>query len=64
MLTQILLCICAVICLYLSYRYAVGRPAGFPPGVYGEDVFSDFVEINFLHLNAIKSFKCLICPLL
>lgn len=34
MLTEILLCICAVVCLYLSYRYAVGRPEGFPPGEY------------------------------
>ncbi|CAD6992780.1 unnamed protein product [Ceratitis capitata] len=62
MLIQILLCICAVICLYLSYRYAVGRPAGFPPGppripLFGSYLFMMMANAKYLHKGVLKFSK-------
>jgi len=34
MITAILLAVCTAVFLFLSYRYAVGRPCGFPPGSF------------------------------
>ncbi|XP_054747740.1 probable cytochrome P450 304a1 [Anastrepha obliqua] len=62
MLTEILLCICAVICLYLSYSYAVGRPEGFPPGppripLFGSYLFMMLADMKYLHKGVLKFSK-------
>ncbi|XP_039948484.1 probable cytochrome P450 304a1 [Bactrocera tryoni] len=62
MLTEILLCICAVVCLYLSYRYAVGRPEGFPPGppripFFGSYLFMMLANAKYLHKGVLKFSK-------
>ncbi|XP_036324622.1 probable cytochrome P450 304a1 [Rhagoletis pomonella] len=62
MLTGILFCICAVICLYLSYRYAVSRPEGFPPGpprlpLFGSYLFMMLANKKYLHKGVLKFSK-------
>ncbi|XP_067616610.1 probable cytochrome P450 304a1 [Eurosta solidaginis] len=62
MLTQVLLLICAVICLYISYRYAVGRPDGFPPGppripIFGSYLFMMMLNAKYLHKSVLKFSK-------
>uniref|UniRef100_W8BF24 Putative cytochrome P450 304a1 n=2 Tax=Ceratitis capitata TaxID=7213 RepID=W8BF24_CERCA len=62
MLTAILVFICAVICLYLSYRYAVGRPEGFPPGppripFFGSYLFMMMANKKYLHKGVLKFSK-------
>ncbi|XP_017464536.1 PREDICTED: probable cytochrome P450 304a1 [Rhagoletis zephyria] len=62
MLTEILLCISAVICLYFSYRYAVGRPEGFPPGppripLFGSYLLMMLANAKYLHKGVLKFSK-------
>nr|ARG41840.1 cytochrome P450 CYP304A1 [Bactrocera dorsalis] len=62
MLTEILLCICTVFSLYLSYRYAVGRPEGFPPGppripLFGSYLFMMLANKKYLHKGVLKFTK-------
>uniref|UniRef100_A0A034V211 Putative cytochrome P450 304a1 n=1 Tax=Bactrocera dorsalis TaxID=27457 RepID=A0A034V211_BACDO len=62
MLTEILLFICAVVCLCLSYRYAVGRPEGFPPGppripFFGSYLFMMLANAKYLHKGVLKFSK-------
>ncbi|XP_053946868.1 probable cytochrome P450 304a1 isoform X1 [Anastrepha ludens] len=62
MLTEILLSICAVISLYLCYRYAVSRPEGFPPGppripLFGSYLFMMLADKKYLHKGVLKFTK-------
>ncbi|XP_030371694.1 probable cytochrome P450 304a1 [Scaptodrosophila lebanonensis] len=62
MLTEILLLISALVFLYLSYQYAVGRPVGFPPGppripVFGSYLFLMLVNHKYLHKAALAISK-------
>ncbi|XP_064552926.1 probable cytochrome P450 304a1 [Drosophila montana] len=58
MLTALLLALCSIIFLYLSYKYAVGRPAGFPPGpprlpIFGSYLFMLLIDYKYLHKAAL-----------
>ncbi|EDV49299.1 probable cytochrome P450 304a1 [Drosophila erecta] len=58
MITEILLAICTAVFLCLSYRYAVGRPSGFPPGppripMFGSYLFMLIINFKYLHKAAL-----------
>ncbi|XP_034659890.1 probable cytochrome P450 304a1 [Drosophila subobscura] len=58
MLTELLLTICTGAFLYLSYRYAVGRTVGFPPGppripFFGSYLFLLLLNYKYLHKAAL-----------
>ncbi|XP_030559401.1 probable cytochrome P450 304a1 [Drosophila novamexicana] len=58
MLTALLLVLCSIIFLYLSYKYAVGRPSGFPPGpprlpIFGSYLFMLLIDYKYLHKAAL-----------
>ncbi|XP_034485747.1 probable cytochrome P450 304a1 [Drosophila innubila] len=62
MLTVLLLIICAIVFLYLSYKYAVDRPKGFPPGpprlpVFGSYLFLLLINYKYLHKAALTLSK-------
>ncbi|KAH8383766.1 hypothetical protein KR009_010405 [Drosophila setifemur] len=57
MITELLLLVCAAVFLRLSYRYAVARPKGFPPGppripMFGSYLFMLMINFKFLHKAA------------
>ncbi|XP_036673912.3 probable cytochrome P450 304a1 [Drosophila suzukii] len=58
MITAILLAVCTAVFLFLSYRYAVGRPCGFPPGppripMFGSYLFMLLINFKYLHKAAL-----------
>ncbi|XP_037952787.1 probable cytochrome P450 304a1 [Teleopsis dalmanni] len=61
-MSEILWFLSALFFLYLSYRYAVGRPAGFPPGppripLFGSYLFMMMSNFKYLHKGVLKFSK-------
>ncbi|KAH8318745.1 hypothetical protein KR074_005251 [Drosophila pseudoananassae] len=58
MITELLLVTCVAVLLCLSYRYAVARPKGFPPGppripLFGSYLFLLMINFKYLHKAAL-----------
>ncbi|EDW81725.2 uncharacterized protein Dwil_GK12215 [Drosophila willistoni] len=61
-LTELLFAICAIIFLYLAYRYVFFRPDGFPPGppripIFGSYLFLMLINFKYLHKAALTFSK-------
>ncbi|EDW14395.1 probable cytochrome P450 304a1 [Drosophila mojavensis] len=62
MLTLLLLSLVSIIFIYQSYKYVIGRPAGFPPGpprlpFFGSYLFLLLINYKYLHKAALSLSK-------